>query len=100
MRRFSFILLLLNVFFAQAQLLELDYWSPSKKESVFTVSLFKEFMLSANTLGHLDSSSEAIKIKYGSKRGIIITLSVVGTRSFISGNKNDKLNTLSYLLNQ
>ena len=56
-------------------------------------------MLSANTLGHLDSSSEVIKIKYGSKKGVAFTLSVVGTQSLITGNKNDKLNTLSYLLN-
>tara|TARA_B110000037_G_C16803712_1_gene376599 strand:- start:295 stop:462 length:168 start_codon:yes stop_codon:yes gene_type:complete len=51
MRRFLFILLFLYTLFSQAQLLELDYWSPSKKESIFKVSLFKEFMLSANTLG-------------------------------------------------
>ena len=62
MRRFLFILLFLYTLFSQAQLLELDYWSPSKKESVFKVSLFKEFMLSANPLGHFDSSSEVIKI--------------------------------------
>ncbi len=99
MRRFLFILLFLYTLFSQAQLLELDYWSPSKKESVFKVTLFKEFMLSANTLGHLDSSTEAIKIKYGSKKGIVFTLSVVGTQSLITGNKNDKLNTLSHLLN-
>ena len=52
MRRFLFILLFLYALFSQAQLLELDYWSPSKKESVF-----KGFMLSANTLGDFDSNS-------------------------------------------
>ena len=57
MRRLSFILLFLNVFFSQTLLLELDYWSPSKKARVFKVSFLKGFMLSANTLGDFDSNS-------------------------------------------
>jgi len=57
MRRLSFILLFLNVFLSQTLLLELDYWSPSKKARVFKVSFLKGFMLSANTLGDFDSNS-------------------------------------------
>ena len=41
-----------------SQLLRLDYRSPEKKESQFKISLFKQYMLGVNTLGHLDLSGE------------------------------------------
>ena len=83
----------------QGQLLELDYSSPVQRESLFKVKLFKQIMGGVTTLGHFDLSTEAININYSASGGFISGLSVVGTSSIFSGNKSDKKNNLSHLLN-
>ena len=83
----------------QSQLLELDYSSPVIRESFLKVKLFKQFMGGVNTLGHLDISTEAININYSGSGGFNGGLSLVGTRILFLGNKSDKKNNLSHLLN-
>ena len=83
----------------QGQLLELDSNSPVQRESLFKVKLFKQFMGGINTLGHVDLSNEVININYSGSGGFIGGISVVGTFTLFSGNKDDKKNNLSHLLN-
>jgi hypothetical protein len=81
------------------QLLELDYGSPLKKESLFRISLFKQFVGGINTLGHIDISTEALDLNYSTSGSFLGGLSVLGTTSIFKGNQDDKKNNLSPLLN-
>ena len=51
------------------------------------------------TLGHLDASSEILKINFKTSSSVSIGLAVAGTQTFIIGNKSDKRNNFSHLLN-
>ena len=82
-----------------SQLLELDYRSPVKKESLLKARFIKTFVGGINTLGHVDVSSEVININYSSSSGFVGGISVVGTYPLFLGNKDDKKNNLSHLLN-
>lgn len=82
-----------------SQLLELDYRAPVKKESFIKIGLFKQFVGGVTTLGHIDLSSEVININYSASSGFVGGISVVGTYTLFSGNKEDKKNNLSHLLN-
>ena len=96
--------LILMLFFGASvslysQLLELDYRSPVKKESLLKARFLKIFVGGINTLGHVDLSNEVININYSGSGGFIGGISVVGTFTLFSGNKDDKKNNLSHLLN-
>mgnify|MGYP005751211607 FL=1 len=82
-----------------SQLLRLDYRSPEKKESQFKISLFKQYMLGVNTLGHLDLSGEVMSINYSGSSGFMGGLSVMGTTTLFYSNDDDKKNNLTHLLN-
>ena len=96
--------LILMLFFGasfslHSQLLELDYRSPVKKESLLKARFLKIFVGGINTLGHVDLSNEVININYSGSGGFVGGISVVGTYTLFSGNKDDKKNNLSHLLN-
>lgn len=99
MRKLLHIIIFLISTSLSGQLLELDYGSPLKKENLFRISLFKQFMGGVNTLGHLDISTEALNLKYSTSGSFVGGLSVVGTTSIFRGNQDDKKNNLSPLLN-
>ena len=99
MKKFIFFFFLGSLVSLQSQLLELDYSSPGQRESILKVKLFKQFMGGVTTLGHIDSSTEAININYRASGGFNGGISVVGTRILFLGNKSDKKNNLSHLLN-
>ena len=99
MRRFFYLIIFLISTSLSGQLLELDYGSPLRKESLFRISLFKQFMGGINTLGHIDISTEALNLKYSTSGSFVGGLSVVGTTSIFRGNQDDKKNNLSPLLN-
>ena len=82
-----------------SQLLKLDYSSLEKKESLLKISLFRQYMLGVNTLGHIDLSGEVMSINYSSSSGFMGGLSVIGTTSIFYKNKDDKKNNLTHLLN-
>jgi len=94
-----YLVLLLGYSSLNAQLLELDYRSPVKKESAFKVKLFRQLMGSVTTLGHIDTSLELMNIDFSASRGLSLGLTVAGTRTFFIGNKDDRRNNLSHLLN-
>jgi len=93
------LLMLLLVHPAFGQQLALDYGPTGQKEGRINVKLFKHFIGGANTLGHVDISSEVLNIHYSDSGGSTSGISVVGTTAILTGNKNDIKNNLSYLLN-
>ena len=99
MKNLTLLLLSIISFSLHSQLLELDYRSPEKKESQFKISLFRQYMLGVNTLGHVDLSGEVMSINYSSSSGFMGGLSVIGTTSIFYKNKDDKKNNLTHLLN-
>ena len=99
MRKLFYLIIFLISTSLSGQLLELDYGSPIRKESLFRISLFKQFMGGINTLGHIDISTEALNLKYSTSGSFVGGLSVVGTTSIFRGNQDDKKNNLSPLLN-
>ena len=99
MRIIGVLLLLLLVGPAFGQQLALDYGPTGQKEGRIKVKLFKYFIGGANTLGHVDISSEVLNSHYGASGGFASGISVVGTTALLIGNKNDIKNNLSYLLN-
>jgi hypothetical protein len=99
MRKLFFLIIFLFSTFLSGQLLELDYGSPSRKESLFRISFFQQFMGGINTLGHIDISTEALNLKYSTSASFVGGLSVIGTTSIFKGNQDDKKNNLSPLLN-
>ena len=99
MKKLIFLLFFVASISLHGQLLKLDYRSLVKKERSFKIVLFKQFMGGITTLGHVDLSSEVININYSGSGGFVGGLSVAGTTSVFIGNKEDKKNNLSYLLN-
>ena len=99
MKKLIFLFLIGSSLSLQSQLLELDYRSPVKSESRFSIGFFKQTLLGANTLGHIDTTVEVMNIKFNASGGFLAGFSVAGTQTFWSGNKDDKRNNLSFLLN-
>ena len=99
MKKLIFLFLIGSSLSLQSQLLELDYRSPVKSESRFSIGFFKQTLLGANTLGHIDTTVEVMNIKFNALGGFLAGFSVSGTQTFWSGNKDDKRNNLSFLLN-
>ena len=99
MKKLIFLFFSLSYVCLHGQLLELDYSSPVQRESLFKIKLFKQFMGGVTTMGHIDSSTEVINLNYSASGGFNGGLSVVGTRILFLGNKSDKKNNLSHLIN-
>ena len=99
MKKLIFLFLIGSSLSLRSQLLELDYRSPVKSESRFSIGFFKQTLLGANTLGHIDTTVEVMNIKFNASGGFLAGFSVAGTQTFWSGNKDDKRNNLSLLLN-
>ena len=99
MKKIICLLLVAYSFSLHAQALELDYRSPVNKESFLKINVLKKFIGGVTTLGHLDFTSELMSIDYKASNGLMGGLYVLGTYSMITGNKNDKKNNLSHLLN-
>ena len=99
MKKKLFVSFLLLALAARGQLLDLDYSSPLKRENQFKINLFRYIQASITTLGHIDASAEILNMNYTSTKGLKTGLSLAGTRTFFIGNKDDKKNNLSYLLN-
>ena len=84
----------------RSQLLELDYRSPLKSESRFSIGFFKQFMLGATTLGHIDTTVELMNIKFNPSGALLAGFSVAGTQTFwVLGNLILGKQTISALRN-
>lgn len=99
MKKLIFLLFLITSFNLKGQLLEFNYRSLEKKESQFKISLFKQYLLGVNTLGHVDLSGEVMSINFSGSAGFIGGLTVIGTTNLFYSNKDDKKNNLTHLLN-
>ena len=99
MKQLIFLLFLITSNDLKGQILELNYRSHEKKESQFKISLFKQYLVGVNTLGHIDLSGEVMSINYSGSGGFIGGLSVIGTTNLFYSNKDDKKNNLTHLLN-
>ena len=56
-------------------------------------------MLGATTLGHIDTTVELMNVKFNPSGALLAGFSVAGTQTFWVGNKDDKRNNLSFLVN-
>jgi hypothetical protein len=84
---------------SRAQLLEMDFTSEKREESSFRVHLIRYGIVGLSSLKHIDLTSELLKIRYDSKKGMYWGLSVFGTQTIWRGNKVDALNTFDFLMN-
>ena len=66
MKQLIFLLFLITSIDLKGQILELNYRSPEKKETQFKISLFKQYLVGVNTLGHVDLSGEVTVSLYTS----------------------------------
>ena len=57
MKKLIFLMFLITSFNLKSQLLEFNYRSLEKKESQFKISLFKQYLVGVNTLGHVATFS-------------------------------------------
>ena len=99
MKKLISLLFLITSINLKGQLLELNYLSPEKKESQFKISLFKQYLVGVNTLGHVDLSGEVMSINFSGSGGFMGGLTVIGTTNLFYSNKDDRKNNLSHLLN-
>ena len=94
-----FLFFLINQF-TFSQQLDFDFYTGEKKESKnFSVKFIQQGILNINSYTNISASIEALKVSYKSKNNFNSYLTFFFTRTFFAGNKDDKLNTLSSVLN-
>ena len=99
MKRLLFFIFFSCTFFANAQLLEVDYSIAPREENSVRLHLIRQGIIGLNTLQHLNSTLEVAKVRVQTKNKVELDFALFGTRTFWSGNKNDQLNSLSYVTN-
>ena len=82
-----------------AQLLEIDYTKGKREEESFRIQLIRTGIVGISSLKHLDFTLEVLKLRYDSKKGNHIALTVYGTQTLWRGNRIDELNTFDFLMN-
>ena len=82
-----------SISFSYSQLLDLDYSFKRKSESLLKVDLLKQFMISYDTNGSIGMTSEALNIRYVSKKGTDLSFSLIATQILYFGSKSDELNS-------
>jgi len=94
-----FFILLINQF-TFSQQLDFDFYSGEKKENInFSVKFIQQGIITVNSYANISGTIEALKLSYKSNKNFKYYLTFFSTRTFLSANKDDKLNTLSHVLN-
>ena len=81
------------------QLLDLDYAKQKREESSFKAYFIRSGIISVSSLKHIDVTAELSKLKYITKSGINLDLTIYGTETIWKGNRSDQLNTFDFLMN-
>ncbi len=90
---------LIDSSFGYGQLLDLDYAKQKREESSFKAYFIRSGIISVSSLKHIDVTAELSKLKYITKSGINLDLTIYGTETIWKGNRSDQLNTLDFLMN-
>ena len=81
------------------QLLDIDYTKQKREESSFKAYFVRNGIFTISSLKHIDFTAELSKLKYISKSGINLDLTIYGTETIWKGNRSDQLNTFDFLMN-
>ena len=96
----KFIVLLFINQFVFSQQLDFDFYTGEKKETKsFSFKYIQQGILNLDSNANISATIEAFKLSYKTKNNFNSYLTLFSTRTFFSGKKNDKLNTLSSILN-
>ena len=96
----KFIVLLFINQFVFSQQLDFDFYTGEKKETKsFSFKYIQQGILNLDSNTNISATIEAFKLSYKTKNNFNSYLTLFSTRTFFSGKKNDKLNTLSSILN-
>ena len=96
----KFIVLLFINQFVFSQQLDFDFYTGEKKETKsFSFKYIQQGILNLDSNANISATIEAFKLSYKTKNNFNSYLTLFSTRTFFSGKKNDKLNTLSSVLN-
>ena len=96
----KFIVLLFINQFVFSQQLDFDFYTGEKKETKsFSFKYIQQGILNLDSNPNISATIEAFKLSYKTKNNFNSYLTLFSTRTFFSGKKNDKLNTLSSILN-
>ena len=94
-----FFILLINQF-TFSQQLDFDFYTGEKKESKsFSFKFIQQGIININSYANISGTIEALKLSYKSNKNFNSYLTFFSTRTFLSANKDYKLNTLSNVLN-
>ena len=98
-KNFAFLFFLINQF-TFSQQIDFDFYTGEKKESKsFSFKFIQQGIVNINSYANISASIEAFKLSYKSINNFNSYLTLFSTRTFFSGKKDDKLNTLSTILN-
>ena len=96
----KFIVLLFINQFVFSQQLDFDFYTGEKKETKsFSFKYIQQGILNLDSNANISVTIEAFKLSYKTKNNFNSYLTLFSTRTFFSGKKDDKLNTLSSILN-
>ena len=96
----KFIIFLFVNQFIFSQQLDFDFYTGEKKETKsFSFKYIQQGILNLDSNANISATIEAFKLSYKTKNNFNSYLTLFSTRTFFSGKKNDKLNTLSSILN-
>jgi len=96
----KFIVLLFINQFIFSQQLDFDFYTGEKKETKsFSFKYIQQGILNLDSNANISATIEAFKLSYKTKNNFNSYLTLFSTRTFFSGKKDDKLNTLSSILN-
>ena len=96
----KFIVLLFINQFVFSQQLDFDFYTGEKKETKsFSFKYIQQGILNLDSNANISATIEAFKLSYKTKNNFNSYLTLFSTRTFFSGKKDDKLNTLSSILN-
>ena len=86
--------------FVFSQQLDFDFYIGERKETkTFSFKYIQQGILNLDSNMNISATIEAFKLSYKTKNNFNSYLTLFSTRTFFSGKKNDKLNTLSSILN-
>ena len=86
--------------FIFSQQLDFDFYIGERKETkTFSFKYIQQGILNLDSNTNISATIEAFKLSYKTKNNFNSYLTLFSTRTFFSGKKNDKLNTLSSILN-
>ena len=96
----KFVILFFINQFIFSQQLDFNFYTGEKKENKsFSFKYVQQGILNLDSNANISATIEAFKLSYKTKNNFNSYLTLFSTRTFFSGKKNNKLNTLSNILN-